>query len=121
MALFLPPFMFVNFKLFTIARKVHRERAVSPEKRTTVNSKNISMALWAVACLMLLYIPSLFNVTAISFADNSVNIALSYIWALTTAIMNFTLNSLIFSWKNKVLRTERIKTPKTLKDRLVGS
>ena len=121
MALFLPPFMFVNFKLFTIDRKVYREQVVSPGKRTTVNLKNISMALWAVACLMLLYIPSTFNVIAISFADNSINIALSYIWALTTATMNCTLNSLMFFWKNKVLRAEGIKTLKTLKDRLVGS
>ena len=53
MALFLPPFMLVNFKLFTIARKVHRERAVPrPGKRTTINLKNISMSLLAVACLI---------------------------------------------------------------------
>ena len=48
--LFLPLFMFVNFKLFTIARKVHRERTVSPGERTTINLKNISMVLW-VFCL----------------------------------------------------------------------
>ena len=32
MGSFPPPFMFVHFKLFTIARKVHRKRAESPRK-----------------------------------------------------------------------------------------
>ena len=49
--------MFVNFKLFVVARKVHREGAVSPGKRTTINLKNISMGLWVFAFLILLYIP----------------------------------------------------------------
>ena len=121
LALFLPPFIFVNFKLFIIVRKVHRERAVSPEKRTTVNLQNISIALWIVACLMLLYIPTSFNIV-FNLADKSTNtIRLSYIWSYTCITMNSTLNSLIFFWKNKVLRIEGIKILKTLKDRVVGS
>ena len=121
LALFLPPFIFVNFKLFIIVRKVHRERAVSPGKRTTVNLQNISIALWVVACLMLLYIPTSFNIV-FNLADKSANsIRLSYIWSYTCITMNSTLNSWIFFWKNKVLRTEGIKILKTLKERVVGS
>ena len=121
LALFLPPFIFVNFKLFIIARKVHRERAVSREKRKRKNLKNISTALWVVGCLMLLYLPTSFNI-AFNLAAKSANaINLSYIWSYTCITMNSTLNSLIFFWKNKVLRTEGIKMLKTLKDRLVGS
>ena len=121
MALFLPPFIFVNLKLFIIARKVHRERAVSQEKRNRKNLKNISAALWVVGCLMLLYLPASFNI-AFSLAAKSANtIRLSYIWSYMYMTMNSTLNSLIFFWKNKVLRTEGIKMLKTLKDRLVGS
>ena len=120
MTLFLPPFIFVNFKLFIIVRKVHNERAVSPEKRTKTNLKNISTGLWVVAGLMLLSIPDSVYI-AFSLAEKSTNtVRLSYIWMLTCVIINCTLNSLIFFWKNKVLRTEGIKILKTLKDRLVG-
>ena len=65
LAIFPLSFMFVNFKLFIIARKVHRERAVLPEKRRTINLKNISTALWAVGCLMLLSIPCCFLIACI--------------------------------------------------------
>ena len=118
-ALFFPPIMFVNFKLFIIVRKVHREGAASPGKRTTKNFKNISMGLWAVVILMISFIPSSFYI-AFKLAEKSTNtLRLSFIWQLTSVTMNCTLNSLIFFWKNKVLRTEGIKILKTLKDRLV--
>ena len=120
MTLFLPPFIFVNFKLFIIVRKVHNERAISPGERRKTNLKNISTGLWAVACLMLLSIPNSVYI-AFNLAEKSTNtLRLSYIWMLTCVIMNCTLNSLIFFWKNKVLRTEGIKILKTLKDCLVG-
>ena len=119
MVLFVPPFIFVNFKLFAIARKLHRQRAVSPGKKTTANLKNISTGLWAVVCFMLLSIPYSFNI-AFGLAEKSKNtMELSRIWPITCITMNCTLNSLIFFWKNKVLHTEGIKILKTLKDRLV--
>ena len=122
MALFLSPIMFVNFKLFIIARKVHRKRAISPAgTKTTMNFKTISTGLWMVACLMLLYIPFSFVIAFTLLEKSSNTLRLSYIWALTCITMNSTLNSLIFFWKNKVLRTEGIKILRTLKDRLVGS
>ena len=121
MALYLLPFMFFNYKLLTLARKVHSRQAVSPEKRTATDLKNISTALRVVACLILLSIPNSFYV-AFSLAEKSANIIqLSYIWAFTCYTMNCTLNSLIFFWKNKVLRAEGIKILKRLKDRLGGS
>ena len=118
--IFAPPFIFVNFKLFAIARKLHRQRAVSPGKRTTANLKNVTTGLWAVVCFMLLFIPYSFNI-AFGLAEKSKNtMQLSYIWTFTCITINCTLNSLIFFWKNKILRTEGIKILKTLKDRLVG-
>ena len=119
MGLLIPPFIFTNVKLFIFVRKVHRERAISPEKKTTVNLKSISIGLWIVACLMLFSIPMSFYI-AFNVAKESTNtIRFSFIWILTSATMNCTLNSLIFFWKNKVLRTEGIKTLKALKDRLI--
>ena len=121
LGLFLPPFMFVNFKLFTIVRKLHRERAASPEKRTTKNLKTVSTALWVVACLVLLSIPATFYI-AFNIAEKSTyTLRLSYICTLTCSSMNCTFNNLIFFWKNEVLRTEEINVFKTLRDLLVGS
>ena len=120
-ALFLPPFIFVNFKLLVIARKVHRGRAVSPEKGKRKNLKNISTALWVVGFLILFYIPWSFNIAFNLAGESLTTIRFSLIGALTCSTMNCTLNSLIFFWKNKVLRTEGIKILKALKDRFVGS
>ena len=121
LALFVPPFTFVNFKLFIIARKAHRERQVSPETRAKKNFENISTAIWVFTCLVLLSVPSGFYI-AFNFAEKTTNnFILYYIWAYTCVTVNCTLNSLIFFWKNKVLRTEGIKILKTLKNRLVRS
>ena len=101
LALFLPPFMFLNFKLFTIvSRKVHRGRTVSPGMRTTINFKNISMGLWAVASFLLLYIPNSFYI-AFSLAEKPTRtLRLPMIRALRCVTINCILNSLIFFWKN---------------------
>ena len=119
---FLPPFLFVNFKLLIIAAKEHRKRTVSPGlKRAAASFKYISMGLWVVACVMLLSIPSGFLI-AFNLAEKPTNtVRLSYIWALTSATMNCTFNSLIFFWKNKVLRTEGIKILEMLKIHIEGS
>ena len=121
MVLFFPSFTFVNFKLFTIARKVHRQRAISPENNKAINLKSISTGLLAVTCFALLSIPSTFY-AAFSVSEKSTNSKeLAFIWGVTCAAMNCTLNSLIFFWRNKVLRAEGITILNILKNRLVGS
>ena len=50
MAITFTPFVFVNYKLFKISRKIRRNKAVSPEERTTINLKNINTCLLAVGC-----------------------------------------------------------------------
>jgi hypothetical protein len=119
MAITFTPFVFVNYKLFKISRKIRRNKAVSPEERTTINLKNINTCLLAVGCLAILSIPSTFYV-AFGFASKSVtsSVRLSYVWSGTLYTINSTFNSLIFFWKNKVLRIEGLKILKTLKDRL---
>ena len=119
--LFLFPFIFVNFKLFVIASKAHHKQATSPKEGITINLKNISTALWAVYCMLLLSIPISFNFAfelARKFTNTSL-ICLTYGHSHACAAINCTLNSLIFFWKNKVLCTEGIKILKTLKDRFV--
>ena len=118
-----PPLVFINFKLFKISRQVCQGKATPPRNRTTICLKSISTCLLAVACLVVMYIPSslyiVFNVNTEN--KHSTNARLSRLWSITTFTMNCTFNSLVFFWKNKVLRTEGIKILKALKDRHVGS
>ena len=122
MAILFPPFFFINYKLFTISRKVHRINAISSEKRTIKNLKNINTCLLVVACVVILSIP-LTSYIVFSLVEKSTtnNVRLCYFWAGSVCAMNSTCNSLIFFWKNKVLRTEGVKILKTLKDRIFGS
>ena len=105
-AFFLPPFIFVNFKLIAIVRKERSKREISCTRK---NLKNISIALWVVVCLMLLYIPTSFYI-AFNLAEKSTNTRIfSWIWALTCRTVNCASNSLIIFCKKTVLGTERIK------------
>ena len=117
------PLLYLNFKLFNISREVRRRKAASPGKRRTINLKSISTCLLVVVCLVVLSIASIVFVVfkIISKSNQTSNVRLSSIWGATIYTMNCTFNSLIFFWKNKVLRTEGIKILKTLKDHLVGS
>ena len=117
------PLVFLNFKLFKISREVRRRNATSPEKITMIKRKSISTCLLIVASLVVLSIPTGVAIDVNTNADNeqASNVMLSNIWTVTIFTMNCTFNSLIFFWRNKVLRLEGIKILKTLKDFLVGS
>ena len=52
-----PPMLFINYKLFAIARKSRRNNGVSPEMKKTFSLKNVSSCLLAVACFVVLSIP----------------------------------------------------------------
>ena len=116
LAIFSPPFLFVNIKLFNIIRRMRKRNMVSPNVTTMVKLNNISSCLLAVACLVLLLIPSGIYIV-FSFVEDlsSVKVVISQTWACTILAMNSTLNCLIFYWKNKILRTEGMKVLKLLK------
>ena len=114
-----PPMLFINCRLFTIARRRRRNNALSPEMKTTFSLKNLSSCLLAVACFVVLSIPvfvyiglkTTSKVKTFTF-DNA---DLVGIWGKTIATMNSTFNCLIFYWKNKIMRTEGMKIIKSLK------
>ena len=118
-----PPLLYFNFKLFKMSREVRRKNAISPEKRATINLKSISTCLLVVAYLVILSSSAIVYVAFDIISENrqALNVRLSYTWATSIWNTNCTFNSLIFFWKNKVLRTEGTKILKKLKDRLVGS
>jgi hypothetical protein len=108
--LFIPVMLFFNYKLFLVVRKSRKNKRISPDMKKTFSLKNISSSLLAVACVVVLSIPTFVYIglrknspEKTNTLDNA-NLAVS--WATTIALMNCTFNCLIFYWKNKVLRTE---------------
>ena len=115
----IPPMIFINYKLFIIARKSRRNNGMSPEMKKTFSLKNISSCLLAVACILVLSIPAAvyigqgINSKETSTLSDSANLA--RFWNRTFLSMNCTCNCLIFYWKNKILRSEGIKLIKGMK------
>ena len=116
LVIYAPPTLFINYKLFTIARK---SRRVTPEAvKKTFSLRNISSCLLTVACFVVLSIPAFVflvlksePVAKLQF-DNE---TLTVLWAKTIVTMNSTFNCLIFYWKNTILRTEGLKIIKDLR------
>ena len=53
----IPPMLFINYKLFAVARKSRRNNEISPEMKKTSSLKTISSCLLAVVCFVVLNIP----------------------------------------------------------------
>jgi hypothetical protein len=116
---FIPPMLFINYKLFLVVRKSRKNKRISPEIKKTFSFKNVSSCLLTVAFVVVLFIPmGVYIGLKISSpkTTRTLNIAyLARLWAKTIALMNGTFNCLIFYWKNKVLRTEGLKVLKSIK------
>jgi hypothetical protein len=114
-----PPMLFINYKLFTIARKSRKNNGMSPEMKKTFSLKNISSCLLAVACFVVLNIPAFvyigLKITSKDTTALSANLNLAWLWAITIVSMNSTFNCLLFYWINKILRTEGMKVIKSIK------
>ena len=111
--IYIPAMLFINYKLFRVARKNRRNNRISPEMRKSFSLKNISSCLLAVACLILLAILSIIYIglspTTKTKEYTLNNARIAGLWFHTVSSMNATFNCLIFYWKNKTLRTEGIR------------
>ena len=109
---------YVNYKLFMVVTKCRTNRQKSHDMRK-FSFKNISSCMLAVACYVVLSIPTFVYIrlntssSKASVALDNVNIA--RMWARTSVSINSTFNCLIFYWKNKVLRNEGWKVIKSIK------
>ena len=114
-----PPMLFINYKLFIIARKSPRNNRISPELKKTLSLKNISSCLLAVACILVLSIPAAvyigLGINSKETTTLSANANIARFWNRTFFSMNFTFSCLIFYWKDKILRTEGMKLIKGMK------
>ena len=62
LAIFIPPMLFINYKLFTLSRKSRRNNEISPEMKKSFSFKKISNCLLVVACLSVLSIPTFVHI-----------------------------------------------------------
>ena len=117
--IFISPMLFINYKLFTVARKSRRNNEISPEMKKSFSLKKISNCLLVVACLSVLSIPTFvytgLTLTSIDTEYILNNVEFVGLWAKTIASMNSTFNCLIFYWKNKTLRAEGMEVIKSIK------
>ena len=114
-----PPMLFMNYKLFRIARKSRRNKGTSPELKMTFSLKNVSSCLLSVTCYVVLSIPVFVYIGLLINSKENISdfskFHLLGLWAKTVASFNSTFNCLIFYWKNKILRTEGMKVIKGIK------
>ena len=117
--IFAPPLLFMNYKLFTIARRSRGNRGISPNMRKIFSFKSVSSCLLAVACFMAMSIPSLVYIgLSMNSKQKTLDDAhLVEMWAKTIGSMNATFNCLIFYWKNKILRYEGKKVIKVIEEK----
>ena len=112
------PILFINYKLFTIARKSRRNNGLSAEMKKSFSLKNISICLLSVACLVVFSIPAVVSIGICAISEDLFtldNARILGLWGNTVLSMNSTFNCLIFYWKNKILRQEGMKILKGLK------
>ena len=112
-----PMMLFTNFKLFKIARKNRRSNRISPQTQrpSSISSKHISSCLLALLCVIVLSIPLLVYIVLKLYSKETKafdNVKLAGYWAKTILSLSSTFNSLIFYWKNKILRAEGLKVIK---------
>ena len=105
MIIFAPSMLFINYKLFMIARRNRKNKGISPKMKKKFSLKNISSCLLASACFVLLAIP-IFVYTGTRKRSETTDVNIAGLWGKTLMSMNATFNCLIFYWKNKILRTE---------------
>ena len=116
--IFILPMFFINYKLFTVARK-SRNNEIPPEMKKSFSVKKISNCLLVVACLFVQAIPSVvyieLRLTSKETEFTMDNAEFTGLWARTICSMNSTFNCLIFYWKDKTLRAEGMKVIKSMK------
>ena len=117
--IFITPMLFINYKLFTVARKSRKNNKISLDGKKKLSLKNVSSCLLIVACLMILAIPALvYIVLRLTLKEKKItldNATIAGLWSSTASTMNSTFNCLIFYWKNNTLRAEGMKVIKSIK------
>ena len=117
--IFIPSMLFINYKLFTVARKSRKNNEIPPDMKKSFSFKNISSCLLVVVCLFVLSIPTFIYIalrlTSKETESTLDNAQIAGLWARSIATMNSSFNCLIFYWKDKTLRAEGMKVIKSMK------
>ena len=118
--LFLVLFVYLNYNMFIIAKsksKVENSAATQGDKeskRRKLNFKNISICSMAISCFFICALPQIIFLIlrSTNTLSNERDIYEFKLCAITLFNINFTLNCLIFFWRNSILRREGMRTVK---------
>ena len=114
-------FTYSNYKMFKIAKSKREDGRVVSTTATSVdenrktrilNFKNISTCSLAVGCFCCCFCPYIIYAAscfALSTSLSDRQFLLFSLWSSTFASLNSTFNSVIFFWRNTVLRREAVK------------
>ena len=120
-------FIYLNYKMFKIAKSKREEERVVATTATSMNEnrktrilnlKNISTCSLAVGCSFCCFFPyiiyaALRLASKRPFYDRQV--LLFHLWSNTFASLNSTFNCVIFFWRNSILRREGLKIVKAFR------
>jgi hypothetical protein len=94
--LFFPAMLFINYKLFLVVRKSRRNKRMSPDRKKKFSLKNISSCLLAVACVVVVSIPTFvyigLRINCPETKNTLDNANLAGLWAITISLTNCTFN-----------------------------
>jgi Ca2+/Na+ antiporter len=123
-------FIYLNYKMFKIAKsKREDERVVSTtatsmdENRKTriLNLKSISTCSLAVSCFIFSSFPQILcSALRLASALSERQFLLFNLWTIMFISVNSTLNSVIFFWRNSILRREGMKIVNAFRRRVTN-
>ena len=119
-ALFLLLFIYLNYKMFIIARSKRDNDKVAKSsnkkrKRSMFQFKTFSVCSLTVICYAVCLCPQLvYSVLRLTISKNTPHqeLIFFYLWTTSVVCTNSTFNCLIFFWANSILRREGMNTVK---------
>ena len=115
---FLFSFIYLNYKMFKIAKSKREDERVAPttaasvdanRKTRILNLKNISTCSLAVGCSFFCSCPLIIYSTVYLASEmllSEMQFSLFQQWSCTFVSLNSTFNCVIFFWRNSILRRE---------------
>ena len=121
-------FIYLNYKIFIIAKSKRKDDRVTPTSAATasshqegkrkINLKKTSTCCLTVGCFFICYFPQIMY-SVLLFTETITydrHGRLFNLWTTTFVAMNSTFNCLIFFWRNSILRREGMKVAKCFRN-----
>jgi hypothetical protein len=123
-------FIYLNYKMFKIAKSKREDERVAPttatstdknRKKRMLNLKSISTCSLAVGCYFVCSCPQIiYSASRLASALSERQSLLFLLWSTTFISLNSTFNCVIFFWRNSILRREGMKIVNAFRRRVTN-